>query len=75
MNNAVPIKADCEQANFKLADLHGADFGRVALVKTSFEDAKIYGTKLDKAVVGDNPYAQVDLSLEGDRAIMVSVRE
>ena len=58
-----------------MADLRGTDFSGAKLVRASFEGAKVNGAKLDRALVGDNPDAQVDLSSEGDGSHMVSVRE
>jgi hypothetical protein len=71
----VLIKADCEGANFKLADLRGADLTEATLVTANFEGAKVCGAILVRAKLGDNPEGQVDASPVGDGTKIVSVRE
>ena len=66
LRNAVLAGANCEGANFKLADLRGADFSGADLQSANFEDVKVFGAKLDGALVGSNPECSVDVSPKGD---------
>jgi uncharacterized protein YjbI with pentapeptide repeats len=62
----VLAEAKCEGANFKLADLRGADFTGADLQEANFEDVKVFGAKLDGALIGGNPDCSVDVSPKGD---------
>jgi uncharacterized protein YjbI with pentapeptide repeats len=64
--NAVLADADCSGANFKLADLRGADFTGADLRTANFENVKVFGTRLNGALVGENPECVVDVSPGGD---------
>jgi hypothetical protein len=66
LRNAVFAGAHCNGANFKLADLRGADFTGADLKAAKFESVKVFGARLDGAMVGENPEFVVDVSPEGD---------
>jgi hypothetical protein len=69
------VDANCEGANFKLADLRKADLTDAILVKTKFEDAKVFGCILTSAKLGDNPDYWVDDSEAGDGSQKIPVRQ
>jgi Pentapeptide repeats (8 copies) len=73
LRNAVLADAECGEANFKLADLRGADLSGADLRAANFEDVKVFGVKLDGALVGDNPDCSVDVSSAGDGSETVRV--
>ena len=75
LRNAVLTEADCAGANFKLADLRGADLSGADLRSASFEDVKVFGAKLNGAVVGENPDCFVDVSPAGDGSTTIRAEE
>ncbi len=68
-------EAECADANFKLADLRGADLTGADLQSANFEDVRVFGARLDGALVGDNPDCRVDVSSAGDGSKTVHVTE
>jgi hypothetical protein len=75
LRNAVLADAECADANFKLADLRGADLTGADLQSANFEDVRVFGARLDGALVGDNPDCWVDVSSAGDGSKTVHVTE
>ena len=75
LRNAVLADAECTDANFKLADLRGADLTGADLQSANFEDVRVFGARLDGALVGDNPDCWVDVSSAGDGSKTVHVTE
>lgn len=66
LKNAVLAGADCTGANFKFADLRGADFSGADLREANFESVKVFGSRLEGALIGGNPDCAVDVSPGGD---------
>jgi len=75
LRDAVLIDSNCLEANFKLADLRKADLTNATLIKTKFEDAKVFGCVLTGASFRDNVDDWVDYSEAGDGSQKIRVSE